>query len=263
MGRLSEARKSSELQPLDLLIEEAGESGCLAHVPTLPGFCFRAETVAQAKASAPGRIAEYVAWLRAERLTDLTTDTAKAAREGGDVRVAIAECVRGAPVWKSGNAATLFDADHRPLDDVEIVARLRVVRRVLDGIREAAAPLSASERAHRPAPNRRSIDETLEHIGNCIWWYCSRIDDDLPEPDEPEGESWLDRIDRLFDAAERYLPGVPLSTRAEIHVPTRFPTDDPYERWNHTKVCRRQAEHVWAHLPGMEAAATALRKHDT
>ena len=255
---MSEARESSARQPFDLLIEEAGESGCLAHIPTLPGFCFRAETVAEAEASAPGRIAEYVAWLRAERLTDLTADTARAAREGGDVRVVIAECVRGAPVWESGNAATLFDADHLPLDDVEIVARLRFVRRVLEGIREAAAPLSASARAHRPAPNRRSIDETLEHIGNCIWWYCSRIDDDLPEPEEPPGEDPLARIDRLFGIAEAYLLTVPFAERTRIRVPTRFPTKDPNERWTHTKVCRRQAEHVWAHLPGLESAEEAL-----
>jgi hypothetical protein len=172
----------------------------------------------------------------------------------------MAECVPGAPVWDSGNAAALFEHDRSPLDDVAVAAHLRFVRRVLDRIREAVVPLSASERARRPAPNRRPIDETLEHIGNCIWWYCSRIDDALPEPDEPEGEAWLDRIDRLFDVAEQHLLGIPLLARVEVHVPARFPTADSREPWNHTKVCRRQAEHVWAHLPGVEAAAKVVRE---
>jgi len=249
--------------PLDLLVEDAGSQGCLGHIPALPGLCFRAKTVTEAEANAPARIEEYLAWLRSENLTDLTRETADAARAGGSARIIAAECVPGAPVWDSGNAAALFEHDLRPLDDVSVAAHLRFVRRVLDRIRAAAASLSAAERGCRPAPNRRSIDETLEHVGNCIWWYCSRIDDRLPEPDEPEGESWLDRIDRLFDGAARHLLGTSLSARAEIHVPSRFPTNDPNERWTHAKVCRRQAEHVWVHLPGVEAAVSTAWKHGT
>ena len=49
-----------------------------------------------------------------------------------------------------------------------------------------------------------------------------------------------------------------LSARATFHVPTRFPTEDPQECWTHTKVCRRQAEHVWEHLPGLKMASNGL-----
>jgi predicted RNase H-like HicB family nuclease len=243
---------------LGLLIEDAGEAGCLAHIPALPGCCFRAGTVVEAEANARAEFVEYCAWLRSEELLNLTSETADACRRGADVGVVISECIPGAPVWESGNAAALFKWDLSPLDDAAITARLRFVRRVLDRIRGIAEPLAPAERTRRLAPGRRSIDETLEHVGNCIWWYCSRIDDGLPEPEDLPDEDALDRIDRLYAIAEEFLLGIPLSERATVYVLTRFPTSDPNERWTHTKVCRRQAEHVWAHLAGLDSAAGAL-----
>jgi hypothetical protein len=254
-------RPKPDRAPFDLLIEDAGTEGCLGHVPTLPGLCFRARDAEEAEAIASDRIAEYAAWLRAEDMTDLSSETEEAVRcanaEGSSgLWTVAAEHVAGAPVWESGNAAVLFRSDLCPLDDRAVAARLRFVRRVLDRIREVVVRLSASDRASRPASNRRSVDETLEHVGNCVWWYCSRIDDDLPEPEEIPNEDPLDRIDRLFAIAEAFLLAVPYSARTSIHVPMRFPTADPNERWTHTKVCRRQAEHVWAHLPGLRASAS-------
>lgn len=248
------------LPPFDLLVEDVGSQGCLGHVPVLPGCCFRAKNVAGLKNVALARISEYARWLLAVDLGDLTSETATLARrvrtgDLSDIQVIEAERLAGSPVWESGNPAVLFQHDLRPLDAAAVAGHLRFVRRVLEEMRELATPLSSAQRAQRPATDRRSVDETMEHIGNCVWWYCSRIDDELPEPDEPAGESPLDRIDRLFDAAEAHLPAVPFSARTTVHVSTRFPTSDPHERWTHTKVCRRQAEHVWAHLPGLKSAA--------
>ena len=237
---------------LDLLIEDAGAEGCLAHIPSLPGLCFRASHPEDAKAAAPSRIAQYMAWLRAEALSDLTAEATQCAgiEDGCQVRVVIAEHVAGAPVWKSGNAAVLFERDLSPLDDAVVRAHLRFTRRVLDRIREVALRFSEAQRRARPAPDRRSVDETLEHVGNCIWWYCSRIDDELAEPEEPPDEDPLDRIDRLFEMAEAFLLAFPFGERTRIHVPSRFATADPNERWTHAKVCRRQAEHAWTHFQG-------------
>ena len=255
------------LPPFELLVEDAGSQGCLGHVPALPGLCFRAETVAELKKAALARIAEYACWLSAEGLADVTPETATLTRRVrmGDlsgVRAVEAERLAGSPVWESGNPAVLFQHDLRSLDDAAVVSHLRFTRRVLGKMRELVAPLSPEQRRRRPAANRRSVDETLTHLGNCIWWYCSRIDDELAEPDEPTGELPLDRIDRLFDAAETHLLGVPFSERATVHVPTRFPTSDPHEQWTHTKVCRRQAEHAWAHLPGVKSAVEGVGEDD-
>jgi len=242
----------------DLLIEDAGTQGCLGHVPALPGLNFRADTATELEKAAPARIREYAQWLSAGGLADLTPETAEVGSSG--LRIVVAEHLAGAPVWDSGNAAVLFQWDLRPLDDRAVAARLRFVRRVLDRMRELIAPLSSEQRSRRPAPDRRSVDETLEHVGNCVWWYCSRIDDDLPEPEEIPNEDPLDRIDRLFEIAETFLFAVPLSARATVHVPARFPTADPNERWTHTKACPRQAEHAWAHLCGLKRRVPEIRK---
>jgi len=259
------AAASPESSVLELRIEDAGVDGCMAHVTALPGLCFRARTVGDLMKAAPARIEEYARWLEAERLCDLTSATRKLTQqvdtgEGIHSRIVVSERVAGAPVWESGNAAVLFDHDLRPLPDDDVRAHLRFVRRALGWIREAVEPLSLEARRRRPAPDRRSIDETLEHVGNCVWWYGSRIDDDLPEPEEFPDEDPLDRIDRLFESAEAFLLAVSDSARATIHVPKRFPTYDPAERWTHTKVCRRQAEHAWAHLCGLKQQLPGIRK---
>ena len=181
-------------------------------------------------------------------------------RDETAVRILVAEHVTGAPVWESGNPAVLFVHDLSPLGEGAVTAHLRFIRRILDRIRELITPLSSEQRTRGSVPDRRSVDETLEHIGNCIWWYCSRIDDALPEPEELLDEDQLDRIDRLFDVAEPFLLAVPLDERTRIHVPSRFLTADPNERWTYTKVCRRQAEHVWAHLCGLKRQVPEIRK---
>jgi hypothetical protein len=174
------------------------------------------------------------------------------------IRFRVAEHLSGAPVWESGNAAVLFEWDRRSLGDSEDLAHLRFVERTLKEMRATTSALSIDRRRERPAPNRRSVDETLDHVGNCIWWYCSRIDDGLAEPIDPPDEDPLDRIDRLFEGAKGFLLAVPVADRATIYHPTRFPTKDPNEPWTHTKACRRQAEHAWAHLRGLRSAMAEM-----
>jgi len=248
----------------ELLIEDEGTQGCLGHVPALPGLNFRADTAMELEKAAPARIREYAQWLSAEGLADLTPETRALVSQvqSGDVtglRAVVTEHCTGALVWDSGNPAVLFEHDHGPLVDGAVAAHLRFVRRILDRMRELITPLSSEQRTRRAALERRSVDETLKHVGNCVWWYCSRIDDDLPEPEEIANEDPLDRIDRLFEIAETFLFAVPLSARATVHIPTRFQTADPNERWTHTKVCRRQAEHAWAHLCGLKRQVPEIR----
>lgn len=248
---------------INLLVEDAGRQGCLVHIPTLPGLNFRIEDVLEVNDAARTRISEYARWLLAEGLGDLTPETAlltQPMQTGGlaNLQVAVTEHLTGAPVWISGNPSVLFQFDRRPLGDDVVVSHLRFARRVLEKMRKLVTPLSPEQRTQRPGPDRRSADETLTHVGNCVWWYCSRIDDELPEPDDIPDESPMDRIDHLFEAAESYLLGIPLSERATVYIPTRLPTKDPQEQWTHTKVCRRQAEHVWAHLPVLKSATEGL-----
>jgi len=248
---------------LDVLLEDAGREGCMAHVPSLPGHSFRVSTIDDLETTAPMATSTYARYLSQASLTSLTSATEslmRAAENGTTIGFRVAEHVSGAPVWESGNAAALFEWDRRALSDSEIRAHLHFVRRTLEELRATVSSMSPDRRRTRPASNRRSADETFEHVGNCIWWYCSRIDDALSEPVEIPHEDPLDRIDRLFEAAEGFLLGVPVADRATIHRPTRFPTKDPNERWTHTKACRRQAEHAWAHVRGVRWMVETLDK---
>jgi len=247
--------KGCELIPpvLHLYVEIADDGFCMGHIPTLPGFCFRSQVDRDLEAEARLHLATYARWLKDHDGADLIPSTLQLTRNRPDaLLVREVEQVDGAPVWESGNAAALFSIDHQTMSDDAIRATFRFVRLVLDEIRVHAAPLPSDQRVLRPTPERRSLNETLEHIGNCIWWYASRIDDALPEPPDVDGEDPLDRIDRLFDIVLSYMLSLPVSERARVHIPERYPTRDPSEPWTHAKVCRREAEHVWAHLGSLD-----------
>jgi hypothetical protein len=241
------------------LVEVAPGGAAFGHVPRLPGLCFRAGDTAQLARIAPAKIADYLRWLVDENLSDLNPLAAALARlvragYGAEIQVAERERREGAPIWISGNPAALFDSDHDPLGDEEVRAHFRFVRQVLRRMRVMVAGLTPGQRAWKPAPDRRSLEETLIHVGDLVWWYCSRVDDALPEPEVSPEEEPLERVGRLVEEAAQFLHGVPLSARAEIHIPTRFPTADAREPWTHAKACRRQAEHIWEHLQGLPRA---------
>jgi len=251
----------------DLLVEVVPGESSFGHLPALPGLCFRAKEVSNLESVALAQIAAYARWLLAEGLVDLTPEAAAVVhrlRTDSLAAIQVIEVERreGWPLWVSGNPAVLFRHDHQPLGDPTVAAHLRFTRQVLSRIRTLVEPLSAAQGASKAAPDRRSIDQTLTHIGNCIWWYCSRIDDELPEPEGDPDELPLDRIDRLLEDATEFLIGIPLGARSTVHVPTRFPTKDSSEPWTHAKVCRRQAEHVWEHLPGIQDAVAGAFGYD-
>ncbi len=246
-------------RPLDLLVEVAPGGAAAGHLPRLPGLCFRAGDADQLVRVAPTKVAEYLQWLADENLSDLTPFAAHLTRivktgAGAEIPVAERERVPGAPLWISGNPAALFRTDRYALNDEEVAAHFRFVKQVVRRMRLMVAGLTPGQRAWKPAPDRRSLDETLVHAADCVWWTCSRLDDDLPEPETLADEEPIDRLARLSEFAPDFLLSVPLSHRTEIHVPTRFLTSDPTEAWTHAKACRRQAEHVWEHLQGLPRA---------
>ncbi len=256
--RPARPRPRAPERPLDFLVEVA-PGGVVGHVPRLPGLCFRAGDADQIARIALAKTREYVQWLVDEHLEDLSSLTSQLvqlvrAGHGDEIRVVERERCEGAPVWISGNPAVLFRRDRYALTDEEVHAHFRFVRQAVRRMRLAVAGLAPDERAWKPAPDRRSLDETLNHIGDCIWWYCTRLDDTLPEPAPEPDQAPIDRAARLVDWAEGFLCSFPLSRRTEVHVPARFLTSDPREPWTHAKVCRRQAEHVWEHLQGVPRA---------
>jgi hypothetical protein len=235
---------------LELYVEVAPGGDALVHAPSLPGFSVKVGRGASRERRLRADLSAYARWAASHGL-------APAPREADWREV---ETVAGAPVWVSGNAAALFSVDRRPLSDREVMAHLDVVAAALSDMAEAVAGLSLRERSRGRRTGGRSIDEAFTHVGNCIWWYASRIDDKLPEPEEDPAEEPFDRCVRLLADARAYLVSISGKARVRVHVPTRFPTYDPSEPWTHAKACRREAEHAWDHLAGVRRAAAATRR---
>lgn len=255
----SRSRPPAPARPLDLYIEVAPGGAAMGHVPRLPGLAFRAGDAEQLARVARAKVGEYLRWLAAEHLADLNATTAeleKLERSGhGDlIELAERERIAGGPLWISGQPAALFLVDRYALGDEELAAVLRFTRQVIRRMRLAVAGLAPAERAWKPAPDRRSLDETLAHIADCTCWYCSRLDDALPAPAAVSDEEPIDAAARRLELAAEFLIAVPLSARTTIHVPTRSLSADPLEAWTHAKVCRRLAEHAWEHLQGLARA---------
>lgn len=256
-----------QLPAVDLLCEIVPGDGCFGHIPALPGLCFRGEDPSELQRTSPDQIKKYIEWLIIENLSDLNPLVIGLMPhvDGSyfnSIHVVIKEIVAGSPVWISGNPAVLFNYDLHPMKNPEVLAYLQFTGQVLKHIGHIIESLSRSQLLKKPDSESRSSGEILTHIGNCVWWYCSRLDDSLPEPDDVIEETPLHRIDRLFDHAKEYLISVPQSLRKTVHVPSRYQTNDPLEKWTHTKTCRRQAEHAWEHLGELMQILSQDRKSD-
>jgi hypothetical protein len=254
---MTTAGSDMQFGALELLIEVTPDEACFGHIPALPGLCFKADNPDELYQKASNEVLKYLGWLIQEGILNTipaATKLAKRIHSGSetDIQLVEKERAKGAPLWISGNPAVLFEADKRTLDNNEVNAHLRFVKQAVTRIKAMISNLTPERRQHKPAEDRRSIDETLRHIGNCVWWYCSRIDDRLTEPKEYPDEDPIRRIERFLKHASEFLLAVPFGKRPEIYIPKRFTTSDPNEQWNHTKVCRRQAEHVWEHLQAFE-----------
>lgn len=241
---------------LELYVEVAPGGDALVHAPSLPGFSVKVGRRASRDRRLRADLSAYARWAASHGLA--AAPRAAAALRDADWREV--ETVPGAPVWISGNAAALFSIDRQPLSRREVMAHLDVVAAALSDMAEAVAGLSQEERTRGRRTGGRSIDDAFTHVGNCIWWYASRIDDKLPEPEEDPAEAPLDRCVRLLADARAYLASISGKARVRVHVPTRFPTHDPSEPWTHAKACRREAEHAWDHLGGVRRAAAAMRR---
>ncbi len=227
---------------IELHLEITRDGRGVGHELDLPGCHFRGESRADIVARAPSEVGRYLGWCRQHGL----------AAPGPGTEVRVVESLAGSPLWESGYPAALFQKDRVPLEDDQLRMHFRVVRAACADITRAVTGLDAAQLQVKPAPDRRSLEETLTHIGNCMWWYCSRLSDELPEPDRDCPPRGLARIEHLLPFAERWLLDFPRERRGEVIVPRRHLTSDPQEPWTHRKACRRQAEHVLEHLAGIQ-----------
>ena len=93
----------------------------------------------------------------------------------------------------------------------------------------------------------RSIFETLLYVSDVIWWYCSRLNDEFPEPGQDCPREPITRIDYMTEVDREFLKGIPTNERDKVVIPQKYATHDAQEAWTMGKVLRRQAEHILEH----------------
>jgi predicted RNase H-like HicB family nuclease len=221
-----------------LEIAPGSDGGAAAHAPTLAGLVGFGWDERRALRDLDRAADLYHAVLRRQGLAS--------GPPGEHLFWRPARRVPGQPFWLSGHATALLPPDRVPPSDRRIRRVMRIVRAL------QAEHLGRLDRAPRQwgrsTSRHRTPEQTLVHMGDCAWWYCSRVDDRLPEPgrecpDEPRA-----RLAHLLDFAERWLLDLVPRARGRVVVPRRFPSSDPNERWTAGKVLRRLAEHQFEHL---------------
>jgi len=219
----------------ELYLERGPEGPWMAHAPSLPGACWLDLDETACLKRAADEMGRHAARLGR-------------APPAGPYVVAGRVLNTTGVVGESGSPMARFSCDASPPG---IAAVWPAVERLARLIVETARGVPAGLRATRPREGGRSLDEVFVHLGNCVWWYCSRIDEGLSEwPD-----AWLapeDRFLAFLPLSRNFYGNYPEERKGLVHVPARYPTSDRAEDWNYGKSLRRQAEHLAEHLSYLE-----------
>ncbi len=231
-----------------------GDEG-VAHLPTLPGASFRFRNRDEILLHAIKECTAYIRWVKSRNiLASVGLTGPEIIDQPALCRATVVEELSGHPIWESGMASTIFESDIGPVDDIKIRRHFVVIQTALEDIVMQASAVPVEQWDTAQEEGARTLRQQLVHIGNAIWWFCSRLDDALPEPAGENGEDAPDpagRILRLADWALTWCLALSAERREEMERPTRFLTNDPEEVWTLGKVLRRQAEHAIEHLRAM------------
>jgi hypothetical protein len=236
-----------------IYLEHAPSGGGVAHLPGLPGDSFRFHNRDEILLRAIEECTAYFRWLKAK---NILAPLALAAPEEQPAlsRATVVEEQAGREIWESGTAAVMFECDLGLVDDEWIRRHFIVIQTALEDLVSRALAVPQEEWDTPAEPGKRTLREQLIHVGNAVWWYCSRVDDTVPEPEGEDGDQTPDppgRILRLTEWALHWCLGLDRDHREQIQRPTRFLSDDPEELWTLGKVLRRLAEHSIEHLRAM------------
>ena len=222
------------------LIEEwLGES--MAYFRELPGCFSSALTTGEAVKAAPGAVADYLKWVKANDIIIV---------EEFDGQIEIVEKERIAV--KDGGVGPRFEADLAPPDDIEIDKALNVAAAARAALLELYEQVSPERQQRRLAPDSRSLTEHMLHLLDAEGWYVSRLSE---QPIEPTIDANADIAMIFFDHAmdyELFLRGLSPEQRQKVY------THDG-EEWTAAKVLRRMTGHLREHYPWMAEIAKEVR----
>ncbi len=245
----------ASIKVIEIQLEQGPKGMCMGHWMGSRGCCWLGNTPREVVNNSEKEIEIFLEflkkWDQGIEIPDLWEIKA-----GEFVRNSAGE------VGTSGSPMALFSLDKNEISKKNVEETFRIAGYIRQGIKNRVEALSREELEFQPEPNRRSIQKTLQHIGNTVWWYCSRIDQNLEQwPDK--GLNDFDRIEFFFEKAREFLVGkIEEGKTNRVYIPTLYPTLDPGEKWTARKVLRRQVEHFWEHYRYLDKSLQLIPNQD-
>lgn len=205
----------------------------------LPGCFVTAPTTHEAIQQAPGAIANYVRWLKQNKIFFLEEDVSS-------INVVVKEILHAKPVGPR------FESDLLAPTDQEIDNALRVAATARDMLAQLYNEAVPAQRSCAVKPGEWSLTDHLEHILKADAHYVGCLSDQLPEalPPIPEAELAFKLIENGRNY-ETLLRGLTHSQRTRIYIHGEA-------EWTLAKTLRRMTKHLREHYPWMREVAGQL-----
>ena len=220
-----------------LLCEVGADGSTQIFVRELPGCYSRARTLDEAVAKAPGKIREFLDWLKAHGEPVEGTQY--------EIQVEAAEVVRGDWPVKLGDSQALFNADLSPLSRAEVERAMRYMRYAREDLMSLyqTAPGGALEwKPNESTP--RHIKRIAEHIAEVDIFYLERLRD-MKFKDWPS--SFLELMEELRVLRLSNLKDDEMQCQTSYHPPGDWTGTSAPEGWTTRKVLRRFIWHERLH----------------
>lgn len=226
------------MQFFALAEEWPGES--ILYFRELPGCYCSALTYEQVVKAAPGMIADYLNWVKANGIVVLD-------EFDGSIEVIEKEHI----TVREGEPAPCFEADLFAPDDAEIDKALNVAAAARATILELYEQVPRDRQRLRPTPESWSLVEHLDHLVESEAWYVSRLEEHPAEDFPISGDLEMAFFDKAMDY-ELFFRDLSPELRQRVFTHNG-------EQWTAAKVLRRMTEHLREHYPWMmEIANTVL-----
>lgn len=245
----------ASINVIEIQLEQGPRGMCMGHWAGSWGCCWLGNTSREVVNNSKKEVEKFIRFRK-------KWDPGIEIPEPGEIKVA--EFVRNSAgeVGASGAPMALFSSDKNELSKRNVEEAFTVTGYIRQEIENRVEGLSKEEFEFQPNSNRRSLQETLQHIGNTVWWYCSRIDQKVDQwADNNLNE--LNRIEFFHEKARIFLlEKIKEGESNKVYIPTLYPTLDPGEKWTARKVLRRQVEHLWEHYRYLDKSLRLIPERD-
>lgn len=202
----------------------------------LPGYLSAAPTTEEAIQQAPEAIAEYLRWLKQNKIFFLEGEI-------NPINVVVKERLRAEQVGPCFATELVAPTDQEMANALTVAA---TARKLLVDLYNEVPP---AQRSQRSKPDEWSLTEHLQHILKADAHYVGCLSDQPPAAMSPVTETELPiKLIENGMKYETFLYGLTAEQRAQVYVHGET-------KWTVAKTLRRMTEHLRDHYPWMQAIA--------